>query len=127
MKRIFAFLMVLLLVLLPGCITLNTTRTPSVSTASPTQAVKPKVSVVNVSASTSGQLDYYYAILDIDVKNDGADGTAVIIAGVTQGTETKTLEYPINLTKNSKQMVRLVFPLKWRGGDWVPSVRVEVP
>lgn len=127
MKRILAILPVLLLVLLPGCITLNATRTPSGPTASPTPAVKPKVSVVNVSASTSGQLDYYYAILDIDVKNDGADGTAVIIAGITQGTETKTLEYPINLTKNSRQTVRLVFPLKWRGGEWTPSVRVEVP
>ena len=131
MKRIGAFILVLLitLALLPGCGLFGSANSGSNATGTPTPVipVKPKPSVVDVTVSTSGQSDYYYAILDINVKNDGTEGTVLITTTVTQGTDIKTREVPVFLTKGEKQMVRLVFPLKWKGGDWTPSVKVEVP
>jgi len=129
MKRALVFLLVLLLLVLPGCGLFSSAKSSPEATGSPSPSVvlKPKPSVVDVTASTSGQLDYYYAILDITIKNDGAEGTALIIASIVQGTETKTREVPVFLLKNSKQSLRLIFPLKWKGGDWTPSVRIEVP
>ncbi len=97
------------------------------STPTTTEIIKPKPVVEAVDASTSGMLDNYYAILDITVKNDGADGTVIVVASVTQGAQTIKNEMPLYITHNAKQMVRLVFPLKWEGGDWTPNVRVEVP
>jgi hypothetical protein len=80
-----------------------------------------------VTASTSGQLDYYYAVLEIALKNDGAEGTVLLTVTITQGTDVKTREVPVFLGKNSRETLRLVFPLKWKGGDWTPTVKVEVP
>lgn len=129
MKRTLVFLLVLLLLVLPGCGLFSSAKSSPEATGSPSPSVvlKPKPSVIDVTASTNGQLDYYYAILDVNVRNDGAEGTALIIASIVQGTETKTREVLVFLLKNSKQSLRLIFPLKWKGGDWTPSVRIEVP
>lgn len=129
MKRTGAFILVLLITLslLPGC-GLFSSGSPSASgTPAPGTVSKPKPSVTDVAASTSGQLDYYYAVLDIAVKNDGADGTVLLTATVTQGTNAKTYEVPVVLSKNTRQSIRLIFPLKWKGGDWTPTVKIEVP
>lgn len=91
------------------------------------EVVKPKPVVETISAATSGMLDNYYAILDITVKNDGADGTVVVVASVTQGEITNESEFPLYITHNSKQAVKMIFPLIWKGGDWTPNVYCEVP
>ncbi len=139
MKGIGYLFIVLLitLALLPGCGLFSSSSSTSTGTPSPAIATKPKPSVVDVTASTSGQLDYYYAILDITIKNDGADGTVLVTANVTQGGVTQgnvtqgqtiqTREVPVSLAKNAKEMLRLVFPLKWKGGDWTPAVKVDLP
>jgi len=97
------------------------------STPTTPEVLKPKPIVEAVNAATGGMLDNYYAILDITVKNDGADGTVNVIASVTQGTQTIKNEMPVYITRNATQVVRLVFPLKWKGGDWTPDVQVQVP
>jgi len=88
---------------------------------------KPRPTVLLVNATTAGVFENYYAILDITAKNEGADGVVIIVASITQGGETKKNEMPVFLTKDNAQTIRLVFPLKWRGGDWTPTVATEVP
>ena len=130
MKKTFAIILVLLITLslLPGCGLFSSGGSTTASgTPLPAAVVKPKPSIVDVTASTSGQLAYYYAILDIAVKNDGSDGTVLLTATVTQGTAVQTYEVPVSLSKNAREGVRLVFPLKWKGGDWTPTVKIEVP
>lgn len=131
MKRTGAFILVILfsLNLLTGCglySSLTGGGSPS-GTPSPEVVQKPKPAIVEVNATTSGQLDYYYAILEISVKNDGADGTALLTVTITQGTQVQTREVPVYLTKNTREALRLVFPLKWKGGDWTPAVKIDVP
>jgi hypothetical protein len=130
MKRTGAFILILLisLSLLPSCGLFSSgSSSNSTGTPSPAAILKPKPAVVDVTASTSGQLDYYYAVLEIALKNDGAEGTVLLTVTITQGTDVKTREVPVFLGKNSRETLRLVFPLKWKGGDWTPTVKVEVP
>jgi hypothetical protein len=97
-------------------------------TAIPSSEItKPKPTVVLVNATTAGVFDNYCAILDISIRNDGADGMVVVVGTITQAGETKKNEIPVYLTQGTTQRVKLVFPLKWRGGDWTPNVTVEVP
>ena len=91
------------------------------------QINKPKPTVVLVNATTAGVFDNYYAILNITVKNDGADGMVVVVGTVTQAGETNKAEIPVSLSSGETQTVKLVFPLKWMGGDWTPNVTTEVP
>ena len=91
------------------------------------QINKPKPTVVLVNATTAGVFDNYYAILNITTKNDGADGMVVVVGTITQGGETKTGEIPVYLSSGDIQTVKLVFPLKWMGGDWTPNVETRVP
>lgn len=88
---------------------------------------KPKPIVMLVNATTAGVFDNYYAILDISVKNDGADGVVIVVGTISQGTSSLTNEIPVYLTQGTMQTVKLVFHLKWRGGEWTPSVQTEVP
>jgi len=130
MKRTGAFVLVLLisLGLLPGCGLFSSGGGASATgSPSPAAVLKPKPSVIDVTASTSGQLDYYYAILEIALKNDGAEGTVLLTVSITQGADVKSREVPVFLSKNAREALRLVFPLKWKGGDWTPAVKVEVP
>jgi hypothetical protein len=91
------------------------------------QINKPKPTVVLVNATTAGVFDNYYAILNITAKNDGADGMVVVVGTVTQAGQTNTAEIPVSLSSGETQTVKLVFPLKWMGGDWTPSVETRVP
>jgi len=91
------------------------------------QISKPKPTVVLVNATTAGVFDNYFAILNITAKNDGADGIVIVVASINQAGETKKNEMPVYLSQGATQTVKLVFPLKWRGGDWTPTVGTEVP
>jgi hypothetical protein len=88
---------------------------------------KPSPAVLLVNATTAGVLDDYYAILNITAKNEGADGVVIVVGSITQAGLTQTNEIPIYLPSGSSQTVKLVFPLKWKGGDWTPTVETEVP
>ena len=105
----------------------STEAEPTKSYAQSSQISKPNPKVMLVNATTAGVFDGYFAILDITARNEGADGVVIIVGSITQGTETKRNEMPVFLAKDEAQTIRLVFPLKWRGGDWTPSVETEVP
>ncbi len=91
------------------------------------QINKPKPIVVLVNATTAGVFDNYYAILNITAKNDGADGMVVVVGTVTQAGETEKAEIPVSLSSGETQTAKLVFPLKWMGGEWTPNVETRVP
>lgn len=93
----------------------------------PPEVQKPKPTVVAVSAATTGMMDKYYAIVDATIKNTGTDGMAIVVGTITQGTENIKSELPIYIPRDATLTVRLVFPLKWRGGEWTPAVNTEVP
>lgn len=88
---------------------------------------KPNPTVLLVNATTAGVFDSYYAILNITAKNEGADGIVIVIGSITQAGQTQKNEIPVYLTSGSAQTVKLVFPIKWKGGDWTPTVQTEVP
>ncbi len=88
---------------------------------------KPSPAVLLVNATTAGIEDNYYAILNITAKNQGADGIIIVVGSITQAGQTQSNEIPVYLTSGSAQIVKLVFPLKWKGGDWTPTVQAEVP
>ena len=80
-----------------------------------------------VNATTAGIEDNYYAILNITAKNQGADGIIIVVGSITQAGQTQSNEIPVYLTSGSAQIVKLVFPIKWKGEDWTPTVQAEVP
>lgn len=88
---------------------------------------KPNPTVLLVNATTAGILDNYYAILNITAKNEGADGIVIVVGSITQAGQTQRNEIPVYLTSGSAQTIKLVFPLKWKGGDWTPTVQTEIP
>lgn len=132
MNRIKAFsivistMMVLALLFAAGCWGGNGVSSES-STPTAPQVTKPKPSVESVNAISTGTQDKYYAILEVTVKNDGADGMIVLSGSITQGNQTIKNELPVYITHNTEEVVRLIFPLTWKGGDWVPKVEVQVP
>ena len=103
----------------------NTNPQPSSVPAS--DISKPRPTVLLVNATTAGVFENYYAILNITAKNEGADGVVIVVASITQAGQTQKNEMPVYLTAGSAQTVKLVFPLKWKGGDWTPTVQTEVP
>ena len=88
---------------------------------------KPNPTVLLVNATTAGIEGNYYTILNITAKNQGADGIIIVVGSITQAGQTQSNEIPVYLTSGSAQTVKLVFPLKWKGGEWTPSVQTEVP
>ncbi len=98
------------------------------TTTSPvTNISKPRPVVKSVEATTSGMENNYFAILEITIDNKGTDGTVIVHATLTQGGVTQTNEMITNLNKDKTQVLRLTFPLKWKGGEWTQSVEVTVP
>lgn len=91
------------------------------------KTVKPKPVVVSVNADTSRTENSYYAILEITVKNEGAEGTVLINASVRQAGKTTSDKMPVYIQKGKTQSVRMIFPLIWEGGEWTPAVSVKVP
>ena len=93
----------------------------------PPEIVKPQPVVVAVSAATTGVFEKYYAILDATIKNGGSDGMVLVVGTIAQGTETIKSEVPVYIPRDATLTIRLVFPLKWKGGEWTPSVQTEIP
>lgn len=122
MKGLAFVISALLLLIASGCAAAPTSPSPT-----PAGLEKPKPVVLEVKKGTGGTGESYYAVLDITVRNEGADGTAVVMASIIQGATTLRNEFPVFLPRNDKQTVRLIFPLKWGGGDFTHSVTVELP
>jgi hypothetical protein len=98
------------------------------ATGSPTPiTVKPQPRVENVVATTSGTQNAYFATLAIKVKNDGAEGTILVIGTVTQSGKTSQNEMEVFLKQGESHELKLTYPLVWQGGDFTPSVQAIVP
>jgi len=122
-------LILLSLLFTSGCDLFNSNETPPSGTAATTAPAiaKPHPVVKSVEATTSGMGDNYYAILEITIENKGSDGTAVVKATLTQAGVTQVNEMVTNINKDKTQVIRLVFPLKWKGGEPTQTVEVSVP
>ena len=118
-------LLIALLMSMTSCFSSSTGgSTPTVSS---TAALKPKPSVQNVVASTSGIEGAYFATLDITVKNDGAEGTILVQGAVTQSGRTSQSEMPVFLKQGQTSEVKLTYILIWKGGDFTSNVQTLVP
>ena len=120
----------LILLLTSGCDVFKSdddSSATATTTAPVTNISKPRPVVKSVEATTSGMEANYYAILEITIDNKGTDGTVIVHATLTQGGVTQTNEMITNLNKDKTQVLRLTFPLKWKGGEWTQSVEVTVP
>jgi hypothetical protein len=109
---------------LTGCFLSNDTSTQD--TPTPT-VVNPAPEVASVVATTSGTQAAYYATLAIRVKNNGAEGTILVKASVTQNGKTGTNEMPVFLKQNESHELKLTFPLVWQGGGFTSDVQALVP
>jgi hypothetical protein len=116
---IFAFLVLST----SGCLGI----TAGASTATPTGPVKPKPVIANYIATTSGTAAAYYTTLDIKVKNEGAEGTVLVQASVTQTGTTNSREQEVYLASGETHELKLTFPLIWKGGDFSSNVQAIVP
>jgi hypothetical protein len=112
------------LLLATSCFNSSGTTTPTVNSS---DAVRPKPSVVNVVASTSGLDNAYFATLDITVKNDGAEGTILVVGSVTQNSATNQAEEPVFLKQGETHELKLTFPLVWKGGAFTSNVQTIIP
>ena len=118
----------LVLLVTSGCDVFKSGDEPTATTTAPvTNISKPRPVIKSVEATTSGMGDNYFAILEITIDNKGTDGTVIVHATLTQGGVTQTNEMITNLNKDKTQVLRLTFPLKWKGGEWTQSVEVTVP
>jgi hypothetical protein len=97
------------------------------SSGTTTTVIMPSPSVVKVVATTSGSQSAYYAVLDIKVKNSGAEGTILVQANVTQNGSTGTNEMPVYLKQNETHELRMTFPLVWEGGAFTTDVKAIIP
>jgi hypothetical protein len=113
-----------LMLLLTGCFGNTNSSTP---TTSSNAAIKPKPLVEKVVATTSGTESAYFATLDITVKNEGAEGTILVIGSVTQAGRTAQSEMPVFLKEGMSHELKLTFPLVWRGGDFTSNVQTIIP
>lgn len=116
-----------LLFSLSACFWRSSEAPPASPSLAQQSVLKPRPRVTAITASTAGFLEDYYAILDANIKNEGAEGTILVVATLSQGAITTTKQVPMFLRKGSTQVVRFIFPLKWKGGEWTPSVTAEVP
>ena len=99
------------------------------SSASTTGTVERPQPVIEtpVVASTSGTESAYYTTLDIKVKNNGAEGTVVVKATVTQGDKTSQNEMPVFLKQGEEHELKLTFPLVWGGENFTCTAEAIVP
>jgi hypothetical protein len=111
-------------VLVGGCFGSSSS---GVTATEKTTSIKPDPSVESVVATTSGTEGAYYAILDIKVKNRGAEGTILVVASITQAEKTVQNEMPVYLKQNETHELKLTFPLVWKGGTWTSDVKTQIP
>jgi hypothetical protein len=96
------------------------------SSATPTVEI-PKPHIEGVVAPTSGTQSAYFATLDIKVKNDGAEGTVLVQATVTQAGSSASREMPVFLKQGETHELKLTYPLVWEGGTFTSDVKAIVP
>jgi hypothetical protein len=96
------------------------------SSATPT-VVKPRPLIESVVATTSGTKTAYFATLDIKAKNEGAEGTILVTASVTQNGTTNNNEMEVFLKQGESHELKMTFPLVWGGGDFSSNVQAVVP
>jgi len=108
-----------------GCLS-NSSAEQTPTTASD-KAVLPAPIVEKVIATTSGTEKAYYAILNIRVKNEGAEGVILVQASVSQAGKTSTSEMPVYLKEGESHEIKLTFPLVWKGGEFTTHVETIVP
>jgi hypothetical protein len=104
----------------------NTGLTGSAATTTPT-VVTPNPRIEQVIATTSGTKSAYYATLDIKAKNEGAEGTILVIASVVQNGKTTTNEMEVFLKQGETHELKMTFPLVWQGGEFTSKVEAIVP
>ena len=97
----------------------NGTPTPSAS--------RPKPRIESYTVNTSGTKSSYYATLDIKVKNDGSEGTVLVVGTVTQAGKTNQNQMEVFLKQGESHELKLTYPLVWEGGDFTPDVQAVVP
>lgn len=115
-----------LMLVVSGCFgNISSDNTPASPTTPAT--IKPKPRVESVTATTSGNQNAYYVTLDIKVKNEGAKGIVLVVAGVTQNGKTSQNEAQVFLKQGASYELELTFPLVWRGGDFTTNVQAVVP
>jgi N-methylhydantoinase B/oxoprolinase/acetone carboxylase alpha subunit len=123
-SAVLVVMLAALMMLFSGCFTNTSSSTPTTSSS---EAIKPKPVVQKVVATTSGTEAAYFATLDISVKNEGAEGTILVIGSVTQGGRTAQNEMPVFLKEGQSHELKLTFPLVWKGGDFTSNVKTVVP
>jgi hypothetical protein len=121
---IMAVALVGLMVFMGGCF--NTGSSTGTATAI-TSSIKPEPVIESLTSTTSGTEGAYYAILDIKVKNNGAEGTILVIASVTQNDKTIQNEMPVYLMKGVTHELKMTFPLNWKGGEWKAEAHTQIP
>jgi hypothetical protein len=104
----------------------NTGLTGSSASATPT-VVKPNPQIESVVATTSGTKAAYYATLDIKAKNNGAEGTILVVASVVQNGKTSQNEMEVFLKQGESHELKMTFPLVWEGGIFTSNVQALVP
>jgi hypothetical protein len=104
----------------------GTTGSGSTVSATP-DVLRPKPSVLSTSANYSGTADGYFVTLDINIKNDGSEGTILVQATVTQAGKTSTNEMPVFVKKGATGETKMTFPLVWKGGDATYEVKAVTP
>jgi hypothetical protein len=131
MKRLNIFsaailiIAVALMLITPGCF--GGTGIIGNSTPTTPTVVKPQPRIESVVATTSGTQSSYYATLDIKVKNDGAEGTILVKATVTQGGKSSQNEMPVFLKQGEDHELKMTFPLVWEGGEFTSDVQTVIP
>jgi hypothetical protein len=118
---------VLVLVIASILITAGCFGTTSMTTTSGTTAVKPEPVISSLVATTSGTQTAYYATLDIKVKNNGAEGTVLVTASVTQNNTTNSNQMPVYLKQGEEHELKMTFPLTWGSGNFEPKATASVP
>jgi hypothetical protein len=99
----------------------------SSTTSTTSSALKPQPKVESVIATTSGTETAYFTTLDIKVRNDGAEGTILVVASVTQNGTTNQNKMPVFLKKGENHELKMTFPLVWGGGEFTSNVQTTVP
>jgi hypothetical protein len=112
------------MILATGC--LGNSTAASTPTGTPI-VLMPQPQVESVVASTSGTQSGYFAILNIKVKNSGAEGTILVQASVTQNGRISQNEMPVYLQQGEEHELKLTFPLVWKGGDFTCNVQAVLP
>jgi hypothetical protein len=95
--------------------------------ATPGEVIKPKPAVEKITASTSGVENAYYAIVDIVVKNTGAEGTVLVVASVVQNGVTQQNEMPVYMMNGETHELKMTFPLRWKGGEFTANAQCTLP